>query len=365
MSLQPTYGLEYPGFVPHHLIVAGGMHTQFTIDASAEKVCCVLTVPKDGTIDTIGFTLGTVTTADTLKVSLQDVDAATGNPDGTADQYRTVASGSLSTNAWIETGLLTSDGTDGGGKRTVTRGQKIAVVIEFNSYVAGNLQIRHVNLSNGARSVPLSGFCYVTHYTTLWTRQNAVMPCVSLKYNDGTYGFIPYTAPYSNGSSSGIAVNTGGFDEIALKLNLPFKCKVSGAWFAILGLGDTDIVLYASDGSTVLATASHDKDLVVSSTPCSVGFTSEIELTAGTYYLSVKPTTTTSITVYYADVAAAAIFDQTPGGQLAHWAQRLDGGSWTNTLTRRPIAGLTISALDDGAGGGAAGHVQSRAFLGM
>lgn len=362
MALQPAYGLEFPPYVPFHQLMAGTPHASTAMTASGHRHAFVLTMPKAGTIDTIAFLTGAVSSADTLKVSLQDMDASTGNPDAGADEYRTIASGSVTANTWLETGLVTSDGTDSGTKRTVTRGQRVCVVIEFNSYVSGNVNIRNINQAGGQKSAPNCGIAYIATYNgSAWTKVQTQWPTVAIKYSDGTYAYMPEVYPFSNASNPSFS-NVSTAKEIALKLNIPFKCKVTGAWVsAINTTGDFDIVVYASDGTTVVCSGSYDKDTNMANQPGRVWFTSETELAPGTYYVTFKPTTSTGIGVYYVEVASAAIFDQVAAGQNAIWSQRNTQGSgaFTDTTTRRLHIGLLISALDDGAGSG--GGVYARA----
>src|SRR3989304_561487 len=81
MALQTIKGLWLPQplswFIPTNV--------SFLIDAAAEKVAFIFKVPKTGTLESVSFVLGPVTTGDTLKISFQDVDVATGNPDGSGD----------------------------------------------------------------------------------------------------------------------------------------------------------------------------------------------------------------------------------------------------------------------------------------
>jgi hypothetical protein len=346
-------GLRMPDF--HHILHLSNnaAYTSLLMDASAEKVGYVFTVPKSGTLSTVAFKTGTVTAADTLRVSFQDVDTSTGNPDGTPDQYRTIASGSVASDTWLETGIISSDGTDTGTKRTVTKGERLAIVIDFNSFVAGNL-----NIASGLASTSryhLTGQNYVLHFTASWAKQAAQLPNFALKYDDGTYAYIAHSYAASNCSTTTYANNTVAQDEIALKFRNSFPCKIRGLWVAGLTLnGNTDIVLYDSDGTTPLKTMSLPL-AVKAAFPVGfdIPFDSDVTLNANTYYrISIKPTTTTTITVYWFEVSAAVVMDQISGGQDYHWSDRVDAGSWTDVTTKRIWAGVEISTLDDGASAG-------------
>lgn len=358
MPLQAVSGLYLPNLYDA-LGILNANNSNFqakVIDASAEKVAFIFNVPKTGTLNGIGFRLGTVTTGDTLKASFQDVDATTGNPDGTADQFRTVVIAGTDDDKWIDVdsspslGLMTSDGTDTGTKRSVTRDDLLSIVIEFNSFVAGNMEIQTLGGNSAADNTH-----YVDHFTAAWAKDANASPIFALKYSDGTYAYISGCFPAKD--SNVVGVNTGSTpDEVALYFQVPFSCKVNGAAIGVDLDEAADVVLYDSDGTTVLASKSLDADLRANTirVPHECQLTETTLLANTNYRLAIKPTTVTNISVPFIDVAAQAIFDQMSGGQNMHWSQRTDAGAWSQTTTRRPWMAIRISALDDGTGSAAA-----------
>ncbi|MGQ9573565.1 MAG: hypothetical protein ACUVV3_10375, partial [Dehalococcoidia bacterium] len=88
--------------------------TTLTVDASGEKAAFVFRVPATGTLKKVAFRTGGVTHNQTIRVSFQDVNSLTGYPDGVVDQWRDISIGDTDDNQHKETGLITSDGTDGG-----------------------------------------------------------------------------------------------------------------------------------------------------------------------------------------------------------------------------------------------------------
>ena len=112
----------------------------FLIDAAGERVAFVIRVPKTGTLDKAEFRVGTVAinAASQVRVSFQDISAANGDPDGTQDQFRDIAGSAFASNTWMVPGLMTSDGTDTGVKRSVTQGDLLSVVIEYQTFTAAD-----------------------------------------------------------------------------------------------------------------------------------------------------------------------------------------------------------------------------------
>lgn len=340
MTVANVYGLYIPEVLD--IVSLAPAFSPMVLDAAGEKVAVVMQAPKTGSIRKIHFRTGTVTSATDTDVRIETVDATTGNPTGTlfgTTTNVTVASASITANAWITTGALTAD-------CAVTRGSdKIAIVIAPTG--TPNYQVSYLT-GNTNRNSP-----YNVHYTASWSKTTFSLPVIALEYSDGTLAIAPGVYPWS-------AINTHSYgngstpDEVALKFSLAAPVRVTGVW-AIADLdGDADFVLYDSDGSTVLASTSTDKD-IRSGTSTKSGewlFAASQQLSANTSYrLSLKPTSATTLTTYSFDVASAAILDQLAGGRNFHHSTRVDAGSWTDTTTRRPFMGLIIDGIDDGAGG--------------
>ena len=127
-------GIVTPMFFPiRDGFGASGWWKTFSLAAAGQKIAFVFRAPKTGTIDQVGFLVRAVTVSQTLKVSLETVNPATGHPTGTliaAGASGTVASPAANTFYEISLGTPPS----------VTINDYIAVVIEFDS-TGGNLQI--------------------------------------------------------------------------------------------------------------------------------------------------------------------------------------------------------------------------------
>jgi hypothetical protein len=333
MALQSLADLTAP-----EIIISAG-NTSLLIDASGEKVGCVFLAPKAGNISTLTFALGTVTTGQTIKASLQDVDATTGQPDGTIDQSGTVAVGGGDSN--------TSKTVTLGSSRAVSVNDRVAAVLEFDSTV-GNLNIL-------CSSSTEFGIPYVLHNTGSWTKQVGRSPILAIGYDDGSFevihGMLPGTVQFQSYNSG-----TAGADEYALIFQFPFPVRVAGAAFHGRLSGDADLVLYDSNGSTVLQSVSLDKDVTqsISTGPIQARFASAQSLAKATSYrLAVKPTTVTDVRLHYLDCPSAASLDQLPCKRNFHLSKRVDGGSWTEVTTQRPVISLFVEACDDASGGGA------------
>jgi len=340
-----------------------------TIDSTGEKVaiCGSVFTPSRGTksIRKIHFRFGSVTKAggSGLTVSLQNLLTSAGSgpvPDETQDETVAIANGDagFTSNAWYTTGALSAD-------RSVTHGERLAVVIEYDGsgrLGSDSVVISGMLLTGGDAKF---GFPSVALKTASWSVTVATIPNVIFEFSDGTFGTFAGAYPHSAINSHSYKQDTAGADEYAMKLTLPFSCKTDGAIVRVNSgtTADYDIILY--EGTTALATVSIDGNEVagVPSRPLRVQWSSEISLAAGTVYrLAAKPTqTTANVVVYSTDVAAANHFTCLQGGPEMCHSTRLDLGSWSDTATRRLIGfGLSLSSIDDGAGGGGSRMVNVR-----
>lgn len=321
----------------------------FLLDAADEAAGLVVTAPKAGNIRNVSFRTGTVTTGATVDVRIETVDAATGNPSGTLWATNTNVSHAINAaddNVWLTTGNLTASAT-------VAKGDKIAVVIVNPSVSPGTLRIASMpqitQIPQGLLKTAGS-----------WAKQLEV-PAIALQYDDGSYGFIDNIF----GGLTAItltAFNSGSTpDEAAIKFTCPVKMTVSGIWAHVGNIAagaDFDLVLYDSDGSTVLESVSIDGDHAISTAadnPLAVRFDTDVTLNAGSSYrVAVKPTTANNISRCVADfISAAAIASSPIGPTTALTSTRTDAGAWTDTDTDSVLlAGVIVTQLDDGAGGG-------------
>jgi hypothetical protein len=279
-------------------------------------------------------------------MSLQNVDAANAfRPDGTQDQTVDFLASAPTASTWYTTGNLSAD-------RTLAHGELVAAVLEFQTRLGSDaFNVQSVS-SPSASFIGNSG---MTHFFSSAWNSLSLKSNIILEGSDGSFGTLSEAIPLNAVIQTG-AFNTGTSpDEVALRFAVDFPCKINGAWVAASNAAagrNFDIVLY--EGTTALETVSIDAEYLAGFTAKLIEvYFGERELTVGTeYFLSVKPTTASTISAYSFSVAAAGHLDVHEGGQAFHYGERTDAGSWSKTTTKRLWGGLHISALSDGAGGG-------------
>lgn len=306
--------------------------TSTALTASTHKVCIVGTVQKSGTISSVSLRLGAITKGATteLLVSLQDVDTANGppgRPDGTVDQSGTISNANIVANTVVTATLGTT--------RSVTVGQLLAVVIEFNTFNASD-SITVSTLGGVSQSI-VNSLVGLSHYNgTTWTLSITGIPIVGLGYNDSTVnsfaGALPLTSITTNSYNSSSSPNDRGIRWVPA-----YTQVVSGLWAMTIPSGDYDLVLYNSAGTELASVACDANTVRVSALrPQWRYFASPVTVTAGsTYYLTIRPSTTTNISAYTFGLNAAADREAWPLGTEADGATRTGTGAWTISSTSR------------------------------
>lgn len=343
-----------------------GMVTAGTIDATGEKMAFmgrVVWPSRTGTknISRVHFLFGTVVKAggSALTISLQDISAASGpptQPDGVQDQTVAVANGDASfvSNTWYRSGTLSS-------ARTVSYGESLAIVIEFDgSGKLGSDSVSFNVVNDYGRFYQYTGLSY-SLYTSSWSAIATYRPNCLFEFDDGTFGVFMGGDCFS--AQGGVAISTTTTpDEIALKMSFPFACSIDGAslvvGFGSYGVIDFDVLLYNAAG-TALRTVSIDSNTIVAASNyynTQVVF-EPITLTKdAVYYIAFKPTISTRGSLVYVDVSNSSYMAVLPGGVNLIYSERTDGGSWSDTDTRRPAITPLICALDDGVSSGGGGR---------
>ena len=314
------------------------------MNAAAHYRAFSFIVPKNGNLSKFHFRTGTVTTGDTLHISFQDANAD-GSPDGVADEYRTLVVGSGDDEAWLTTGIMSSDGTDLGTKRAVTEGQRVCVVMRFDSFVAGSMWLQYFSSSGVASNFLLSS----TDSGSTWAHVAGSGFACAVEYDDGTFAYLDGAYPIKSITTT--SVNTTSTpDEYSLRFRLPFPVRALGVVIRAAST-DTEFGLYPDSGAA-LAT----KVPLVAATTLdkrAVHFSSAIDLAANTWYrISWKPTTTTNRSIPVYTLNSAAIREAFALGLNFSLGTRSDGGSWTDDDTKFILASLLAVGFDDGSGGG-------------
>ncbi len=332
--------------------------SNLTIDAASEKIayCGFVWTPAGAakSIRNVGIRTGTTITkaaGSALTVSLQDISTSAGvpiQPDGVQDQTVAISNANIpAVSTWYTTGNLSAD-------RSVAHGDPLCAVIEFDG--AGWQSADVITFSGmGYDGTNPTGLSTVTTFAAAaWGASNR-QPVMYFVFSDGTYGNLDGAIGVGPGTPIAYNSSTAGADEYALKFSFPVAGTIDGVMAsANYTNSDFDLVMY--QGTSALTTKSIDANWignVNSRQPTFISFPVTAVVANTAYYLSVKPTTTTNLSLSGFVVTAAAQWDSMPTGQAWHRAKRLDAGAWSDEPTERPTIWVrfTPSVVSSSVGG--------------
>lgn len=238
------------------------------------------------------------------RIGLQDVDTATGLPDGTYDVHAELVGG---TDTIPGSGTLRTPMES--GTKTVNAGD-ILVVLNTMVSRGGSDSVTPDRQEMQPQGHATYGFPYGVQNTGTPTKVANVTRIV-IEFDDGTFGWID-RAPslvQDQAAHTDLTFHSGSAtDEVAVVFSLNMECAVSGfSWYlGDVETGDTfELILYSDPLGTpaVEVAVAMDPDLGITSVARghyqALLTTREVLLPNTLYGMAVRPTTTGSITVRY------------------------------------------------------------------
>jgi hypothetical protein len=304
----------------------------------------VLPVPATGSISKVVFRTYTVTSSQSVKVSLQGLDA-NGDPSGTIlgatnNGYGTVATLATSTTYTVTLGENVS----------VTKNQMVAIVFEWTAtqgqIIFATTESANENMNTAATN------CYDDYYAAAaWTKTGKVSVIVNLIYNvsgSDTHYYNPHAIiPHAAGSRVNLTTASSPC-EMGNRIVMPFAAEVGGL-FARLGAaltGATSLVLYDANRNVLGSQASY-----VSTSTWLMAKFAPVYLTKGqVIYCTIRPDTATSwangsVNITYAAAEMATVL---LGSNLSYVQRNPGNGAFTETTSKFTTMGLLLSGIEGG-----------------
>lgn len=327
------------------------------MDATGEKLAYVnVSVPRSGTITKVGIRLGTVTEEDTLSVSLQTV-GTDGKPSGS--NYGSSTAGTVT---FADTDDNTTQEVTLGTPATAVVGNVIAVVIAWNSYADGNLQINSAGSGGGNVNVIPTTY----HNSGAGYVRTSGSPMLYLYYSDdgGEYRIPLGCIPPCAIAQLAIQSDTTP-DEVSMKFTAPFDMRLNGVmWGALSEAGSTATVTFNlfSNAATPLSLLTNTTVFTHDGFPAAqaavIGTEPESLTASQSVYCSIfSEDATNNFSVTYMDVSNVLHW----GDFAPHigWASRTrttdgspnGGPEWTDLSTRKPIGGVFFDQVTTSGGG--------------
>lgn len=382
MALQ-----EIPGGVwSSSASLVNGIANGYSLNATNKRVALILWIEKAGDLEGVEFLPGTalaINAASEIRVSFQNVDGS-GEPDGTQDQYRDMLGSSLVANFWKDSGIMSSDGSDTGTKRTVARGDLIAVVFEYETFTAADVfdarELLASSVANArALAVPNAPYGAIFDGATWAKGATGDFPTsLALRYADGTYAFLgPGVVPIE--TQQALTLNDGFLpdDEAGLVFKLPVEATLRGARVLMFagpgGAVDWQVRVY-NDVDTQLGETVTLPAAVWGGSTAIVGayriLTADVNIDANRWYRATVRTLSGAVSnAYYGlvrnGINKIAHLDAYEGGREFYSTRRSNNGVWTDEQAIRPVMDLHFSHFADapGGGGGGGGGSPGRGFF--
>ena len=263
----------------------------------------------------IGWRSGTVTFANagtTVDIGLQDVDDTTGlptRPDGAFDVAATFVGGGggITTTAW-----QTSSMTGGTGSKTLTHGDKVAIVLDMTARAgADTIAMRGCPAPFQAFALAAS-FPGTVHFNGTTWAASLGYPNILITFDDGALGWIDACPPVDDQTSEAFQDSTNP-DERGMIFQLPMDCKVDALAAALAQTAagaDGTITLYSDPLGTPASIASFT--LNAEGGAANSGFNmqllaSDVSVTKNTdYCLAVRATGASNLTIQADTLPSAA-----------------------------------------------------------
>jgi hypothetical protein len=338
------------------------------IDTASKKFAFVFRVPVAGDIGRVFLKVGSsgaLNAASAVRISLQNVSAADGFPDGVQDQTVDTTGASVTANAVIG-GLLSA-------ARTVAAGDLLAVVVEYETFTAADtFNIAEVSTRGGTASADLMNraFPYALFDAGAgFLRDQENTPFIDVGYGVGGLSVVQFIAPDTppTGSSAPSLVTFDSSttpDEVGIELRLRFRARIAGCWF--FGRIETNVNLVLYDPTpTALQTMLLDKDVRgYTGGPANhfIRFPGSFDIEANSLYrLTLRPVDAAALISLGHTALGPQIDADAAGGFLQTKRTDLGGFISGGDVAPIPQMGVFLTGFEDGLPAGVVG--VGRAFM--
>lgn len=238
--------------------------------------------PKAGNIAKLHLMGGAAAGSPNVKIGFVDISGPV--PGSTFSHYRSSIPWTAS--AVNVTPLITSDGTDSGSLNAVVKGEPFCIRVEWVTFDSGDTFF----LQGG-------GYSFHHYYTIRWSGSAWLYqgrnPYLVFEYDDGSYR-CPMGAQFATALNQYLYTSGSSPNKYGAIFKVPFRCKTDSClvFHRLAGTDSSTVKLYASDGSTLLATrvvGDQSDDLITSSStataPKRYYWDTEVTLETGTDYI--------------------------------------------------------------------------------
>ena len=339
---------------PDQIYTEGGLQTTVSLSATNTRQAFLFRARSDASVQSVFFRTGTVTTSQSLTLSVQSVDAtsqpsrASGTILGaTSNGSGTVASPAASTLYEVTLGETVA----------LTAGTQYAVVVEWTSTTGTAQIVVHVNtgfMPLGRSSVFVHRQTYISGAwgTPVW-QTLGVGFAIGVRTDAANWWMPEFAMPGSSVVVNTTYGSTSSPDEYGNKLYLPAG-DVTGLWVASDQDGGGTVVLYDNSDNVVVSATIVPNERGNSGYGCCLYPVAPTAITEGWYRVTQKPDTTTTVSRFICTYTSNQQDGRAMGSNCC-LTQRTDNGAWTDTATGQMMIGVE---MDPTFGAGSGGGIQ-------
>lgn len=242
--------------------------TTTTVDADGEGLAVIFKVPYTTTITKVGFVIATHTTNGNLDASIETVSS--GHPSGTLQTVGATATASITAAGYYEVTLGTA--------ASVSRGDLVAFTLVRPTGSTVNTNV--ASYADGS----IIGMPYVDTKTTSWAYNASNCPIMVLYDTSNNPITIPSNFPVS--SITGLSFTSGAMRGNKFVPTVTVAANYVWVWADFDN--NSTVKVYASDGTTLLASGTNGSNEPVNNNPTLniILLDSQVTFTAGsTYYI--------------------------------------------------------------------------------
>lgn len=309
---------------------------------------CIMFANVTDSVDKIAFRIAGSAVSGTYQIRIETVDTSTGFPTGTlwaANTYYDLNIVAGDTNAIKEVTL--------NSPANVNLGDVFAVIIQAITANNGTLSITYADDS-------ANGFPYYLSDTAAagsWSLVTNGIPVLGVHYITNGYLTSDELIPISTNATLTYNTSTAGADCYGNRYNLPYDVKIKRVWVWGDFDGNAIVNIYAADGVTILASGVNglNNPPTANASLNIITLNQEISISANTnFYVSLEPTTTTSLSTYYLDFLNSDVKTQYVDSscQMAQAKDPSGVGSWTINAARIVTLGIILSEINIGGSAG-------------
>lgn len=326
---------------PDQIYTEGGLQTTVTLNTTNTRQAFLFRAKANANAVSVFFRTNVVSTSQSLKISIQSVDATSqpSRPSGTilgatANGFGTVASPAANTLYEVTLGETVA----------LTAGTQYAVVIEWTS-TTGSLQIAVASSTNftpiGRASLFVNRQTYVSGaWGTPVTSGASAGFSVGVRTDAANWWMPEFTMPGSSMSINSTYGSTSSPDEFGNKIYLP-SGNVTALWVASDADGTGSMVLYDNSNNTVVSATIAPNERGIGAYSSCFYPVAPTAITEGWYRVTQKPDTTTTVSRFVCAYTANQENGRAMGANC-HLTQRTDNGSWTDTTTSMMMIGVEM-----------------------